>query len=101
LSSRIAALGVLRGHPDPARNCAPEDERHGHPAAGHVPPLAGVVDDLVHHEGDEVRDLELDDGPAADQGRSDARTGLGGLRDRRVDHTSRPKLLEQPRRDLE
>jgi len=60
-----------------------------------------MVDDLVHHQRDEVRDLELDHGPAADEGGAHACTRLRGFRDRRVDHALRSEALEQARRDLE
>src|SRR5262249_61112226 len=48
-----------------------------------------------------VRDLELDDRPAADEGCADARTGLGGLRDGRVDDAQRPEAVQESGRDLE
>src|SRR5438105_8816489 len=60
-----------------------------------------MVDDLVHDERDEVRDLELDDGPAADQRRPDAGAGLGCLRDWGVDDALRSEAVHQPGGDLE
>ena len=92
---------MLRRHPDPVRDRAADHEGHGHPSAGHVAPFGGVVDDLVHRQGDEVGDLQLDHGTAADDGGADACTGNAGLRDRRVDHAPGPELLEQARGDLE
>ena len=70
---RFEGLRVLRGHADPARDGGSEHERNADLSARHVPPLRRMVRDLIHHEGDEVGDLQLDDGPAADERGADAR----------------------------
>jgi hypothetical protein len=60
-----------------------------------------VVDDLIHRQRHEVRDLELDDGPAPHERAPDAAAGDRGLRDRRVDDASAPEALQEAGRHLE
>ena len=59
------------------------------------------VDDRVERAGDEVRELELHDRPQAHQCGTRGQSGEPGLGDRRVDHPSRPELLQEALRDLE
>ena len=90
----LEALGVLGGHADAVGDRPAQHHRHRDLAAAHVAPLGGVVGDLVHGQRHEVEDLQLDDGPAADERPADAAAGDGGLGDRRVDH---PLRAEAPR----
>ncbi len=48
--------------------------------------FAAWFDDLIHHEGHEIRDLQLDDRPAPDERGADTGAGVRRLGDRRVDH---------------
>jgi hypothetical protein len=63
--------------------------------------LGGLVDHLVHGQGDEVAEHHVDHGPHARHRRTDADAGVAGLRDGRVDDPLRAELLHQPGEGLE
>jgi hypothetical protein len=63
-----------------------DHQRHLRGAAEHEVDLRGLVDDLVHRAGDEVGELQLDDGPHPAQGGPDPGADDGDLGDRGVAH---------------
>src|SRR2546426_12658670 len=75
-----------------------DHERHRGPAAEHVAELRRLVDELVHREGDEVEDLDLDDGPEPGDRRAHAGAHERRLRDRRVAHAVLAEALAEPAR---
>src|SRR2546426_5124374 len=60
-----------------------------------------LVDELVHREGDEVEDLDLDDGPEPGDRRAHAGAHERRLRDRRVAHAVLAEALAEPARHAE
>ncbi len=95
----LHALGVLRAAAGRADRRA-HHQRDLDRAAGHVPQLGGVVDDLVHRQKQEIAVLDVDDRPHAHDGRADGRAEEAELGDRRVQHPVGKFLLE-PERDGE
>ena len=62
------------------------DEGHVHLAAEHEAQLGRLVDDLLHGQRGEVRELEFQHRPAAGECRTDRHTGLAEFGNRRVHH---------------
>src|SRR3990172_3178222 len=77
----------------------PDDE--GKPDARAPVSLGGDGDDGVERAGDEVCELELDDGPLAHPGRADGGSDEALVRDRHVHDALVAELLPEPIRDAE
>ncbi len=83
---RFEALAVLRRGAGARAARQPHDHRHARLAAEHEADLRRLVDDLLHRQRDEIRELDLEHRPHAGQRGADRRAGDAQLADRRVDH---------------
>ena len=97
----VQALAVLGGRAARRAQVGAEDDGHLELAAGHVVHLGGLVGDLVHGQGQEIAEHDVDHRPHAGHGGADADAGKAGFGDRRVDHAGRAELLDQPAEHLE
>ena len=59
------ALGMVGAEPATDTALDPDRERYPKEAAGHEAQLGGMVDQLIHRQGGEVDEHDLDDGPHA------------------------------------
>ncbi len=75
-------------------------ERYSDRAAGHVPQLGRVIDDLVHGQEEEIAVLDVGDRPHAHDRGPDGRAEEAQLGDRRIQHPL-GKLLFQAQGDGE
>ncbi len=90
---RLEALGVLRGEAHAAARRAADDEGDSRRPAHHEAELRRLVRELVHGDGHEVGELQLDHGPHPGQRRSDAGADEAALGDGRVAHPVRAEAL--------
>ena len=90
----LEALGVLRrGARARARGQA-DDHGHGNLAAEHIAHLGGLVDELVHADGEEVAEHQLGYGPQARGRRADGAAYYRALGDGRIAHALGAELVE-------
>ena len=97
----LEALAVLGGGAGARARGHAHDQRHRGLAAEHVAQLRRLVDDLLHRERREVRELELEDRPQAGQRRADRDAGAAELGDRRVDDPVGAEAVDEVARHLE
>ena len=98
---RLEALTVLGGRAARRTQRRAQHERHAQAAPRHVVRLGGLVDELVHHQRQEVAEHDVDDRPHAGHGGAHTQAGDAGLRDRRVDHSIGAELVDQAGQHLE
>src|SRR5688572_2418610 len=72
---------------------ATDNERYRKLTSGAVTQLRGMVDDLVHRQGQKVHDLKLDDRPCPNERRAYREPCKARLTDGSVDHSLVAKLL--------
>jgi hypothetical protein len=63
--------------------------------------LGRLVDQLVHDDGQEIAEHDVDDRPQTGHGGADAEAGEAGFRDRRVDDAILAELFDQSGEHLE
>ena len=88
--------GAARG----SERCA-QHERHLEFPPGHVVSLGRLIHHLVHRQGDEVAEHDVDDRTHARDGRAYANPGKAGLRYGCINHPAGTKLLDEAREHLE
>ena len=93
-------LAVRRAVAALAAHRRADDHRDGHLPGVHVGELAGLVDQLIGSERDEIAEHDLDDGAKSGEGEAVAEAGDGCLADRGVADAS-GKLRAQTLADLE
>ncbi len=98
---RVEALAVLRrGAPRRAER-RPHRQRRLQAAARHVVDLRRLVRELVHDQGEEVAEHDVDDGTHAGHRGAEAEARDACLGDGRVEHTLAAELLHEPGEHLE
>ena len=97
----VEALAVLGGAAAGGAEGGAEHHRHLELAAGHVVRLGGLVDELVHHQRQEVAEHEVDHRTHAGHGGADRHAGEAGFADGRVAHPFGAELLDQAGEHLE
>ena len=86
---------MLRGR---AAGCAQRGAHHhgdAPVAAGHVVRFGGLVDHLIHGEGEEVAEHDVDDGAQAGHGGADADAGESGFGDGSIDDALGAEFFDQ------
>ena len=98
---RFETLAVLsRGARAGAAGQA-DHHRHACLAAEHEADLRRLVDDLLHRERDEIRELDLEHGTHAGHRGADRRPGESQFADGSVDHALRSEALQEIARHAE
>ena len=98
---RLKALAVLGCSTRARTGGEAHDDRHRNLAAQHEAHLRGLVDDLLHGEGGEIRELELEDRPHSGDGCANGDACTAELGDRHVDHPLGAEALDEVARHLE
>ena len=94
-SQDFEALRVVRAHGAADAALDAHGERNFQLPAGHVVQLRGVIDQLIHRQGDKVDEHDLDNGSEAGGCRADGETHDGGFADRCVDHAVGAEALRR------
>ena len=97
----LQALAVLRRRaPGGAQVGAKDDGRPPFPAR-HVVHFGGLVDQLIHDDGQKVAKHDIDHRAQTGHGGADRQPGKTGFGDGRIHDALRAKLLHQPGGDFE
>src|ERR1051325_11889579 len=86
---------MLRAEAQTIRRRGAHDQRHAHLAAEEIAHLGGLIHDGVGSEGDEIDELDLDDGRHATDCEPDAESGGRGFAERAVMDAVWTELIEQ------
>ena len=95
------ALAVLRGRARAGTGGKAHHDWHRNFAAEHEAHLGCLVDDLLHRQRREIRELEFEDRPQAGHRRADCDARAAKLGDRRVHHAVGAEALDEVARHLE
>src|SRR5947209_13485620 len=90
---RMQTLRVLGGHAPTRSHRGPDDQGCPQSAPGHVVNLGGLVDDLVHGEGHEVAEHDLDDGAHSCHRQAHADAGYTRLGNRTIQYPLRSESV--------
>ncbi len=97
----VKRLRVLGGRTSRGPERRSHDQRDLPRASRHVMNLRGLIDQLIHHQSQEIPEHDVDDRPQTRHRGSDANAGESSLGDWGIDDTLLSELLHEARQHLE